>query len=74
MRRKMRAGGLVETDVRHDAAAEKRAMRSARAIEELIGDEKIERLQIVPQRADGADGNDPLRRRASSSRKYSRDS
>ena len=32
----------------------------ARAIVELVGDKKIERLQILLQRADRADGDDPL--------------
>src|SRR5580700_1281626 len=57
----MRAGGLVETDVRDDAATEKCSDAQARTIKELIGDKEIERRQIIAKRADGAHGNNPLR-------------
>src|SRR5256885_7016050 len=41
-------------DVRNDAAAEKRADPALRAVEELIGDDDVERLVFLFQAADGA--------------------
>src|SRR6202021_2225681 len=57
----MRASGLVEADVSHDAATEKCGDSQARAIEELVGDEEIERRQIIAQRAYRAYGNNSFR-------------
>ena len=60
MRGKRGAGGLVETHVRDDAAAEKSGDAAARAIEKLVRNQEIERRQIFAQRADSADGNNSL--------------
>src|SRR5271168_4655662 len=60
MRREIRAGGLVESHVRDDSAAEKCGNALAGTIEELIGDQEIERRQIVAQRSDSAGGNNSL--------------
>src|SRR5271169_1190085 len=56
----MRAGGLVEADVRDDSVAKESGDAEARAIEELVGDEEIERRQVVAERADCADRDDSL--------------
>src|ERR1700736_6567779 len=56
----MRASGLVEADVHSDAAAKESRDAAVRAIEELVGDEKIERREILAKRADGADRNQTL--------------
>ena len=60
LRRKTRAGRLVECDVGHDAAAEKGGFAPFCAVEELIGDEEIHRRIIFAKRAHRADGNDVL--------------
>src|SRR5271155_506666 len=60
MRRERPASRLVESDVRDDSAGEKGGGPAARAIEELIGYQKIERWQIVAQRSHGAYGNNSL--------------
>ena len=50
----LRADGIGEADVRHQAFAEERRDAAARAIEELIGDDEIERPVFLLQRSDGA--------------------
>src|SRR5271169_6311135 len=54
------ADGLVKSYVRDDAAAKKSRNAVARAVIELVGDQEIQRLQVLLQRSDGADRNDPL--------------
>src|SRR5580704_9225689 len=57
----MRASGLVEADVSHDAATEKCSDAQAGAVEELVGNQEIERRQIIAQRTYRAYGNNSLR-------------
>ena len=51
---------MREADVRDQAVAEERADAPARAIEELIGNDEVERLVVLAQAADGARRQDPL--------------
>ena len=55
-----RANRMGETDVRDDAAAEKRGDAAARAVEKLERQEHVQGLHVFPKRAHGADGNNPL--------------
>jgi hypothetical protein len=54
------AGGLGETDVRHDAVGEKGRGAATRAIEKLVRDHKVEWRDVLTERADRADGKDAL--------------
>ena len=54
------ADRIAESDVRHDAIAEKSVDPMAGAIEELIGNHKIERLVFFLQRSDGGNRDDAL--------------
>ena len=51
---------MREADVRDEPVAEERADAPARAIEELIGNDEIERLVVLAQAADRARRQDPL--------------
>ena len=51
---------MREPDVRDEAVAEERADAPARAIEELIGHDEVERLVVLAQAADRARREDPL--------------
>ena len=55
---KLRANRIGESDVGHDAFAEKRVHAMASAIEELIGDHEIEWLVLFFQRSDRGDRKD----------------
>ena len=44
----LRANGVGEADVRHQALAEEGGDAAARAVEELIGDHEIARLDAPP--------------------------
>src|ERR1019366_1655459 len=46
--------------VRGHAVPKKRGNAVARSVIELVGDQELEGLQVLLQRADGADGNNPL--------------
>ena len=52
--------GSIESDVRHQAAAEKRGDALARAVNILGGQRHVRGMEILTQRAHGADGNDSL--------------
>jgi hypothetical protein len=54
------ADGFREAYVRGNAVPEKSGDAVARAIEELIGNQKIQGLQILLERTDGADRDDSL--------------
>ena len=58
--RELRAGGLVEAHVGHDAAAEKRGHAPVGAVEKLVWDHEVQRGQIFAQRADRAYGDHAL--------------
>src|SRR5260370_23695475 len=58
--RKLRANRLVETHVRDYPIAKKCGHAVARAVEELIGNQKIEGLYIFLQGADRTDRNNSL--------------
>ena len=49
---------MREADVRHEAATEERADAASRAIDELVGHDDIERLQLLLQAADRAGRQD----------------
>ena len=68
------AGRLVESHVRHHAAAEKRGNAPARAVEKLVGNQKFQRPQIFLQRPDRAHRNHALDPEPSSWRRCWRDS
>ena len=59
-RRQLAAHRVRERDVRDEAAPEERADAALRPIEELIGDEDVERLVLLLQAADGARRQQPL--------------
>ena len=54
------ASWLVEGDVRDETVTEKSGDALAGAVEELIGDQEFSRTQIFLQRANRADGDNPL--------------
>ena len=51
---------IAKSDVRHDAVAEKGIDPMAGAVEELVGDDEVERLVLFLQRTDRRDRNDAL--------------
>ena len=55
-----RTNGIGEADVRHQAFAEKRRDAPAGAVEELIGNDEIERTMLFLERADRAQRDDAL--------------
>jgi hypothetical protein len=57
---KLRASRLVEGDVSDDAVAEESGFATFGAVEELIGDQELARLEIFPERAHGTDRDDAL--------------
>jgi cysteine-rich repeat protein len=50
----------VEGDVGDDAVAEERRGPALRPVEDLVGDDEVQRRQLLAQRADGADRQQPL--------------
>src|SRR6267378_8146908 len=56
----LRANGFRETDVRGHAIPEKSGHAVPGAIVELVGNQEIERFQILLKRTDGADRDDSL--------------
>ncbi len=54
----LRADGIGETDMGDQAFAEEGGDAAAGAIDELIGDDEIERAMFFLERADGAEGED----------------
>ncbi len=57
---KLRADGIGEADVGDQAFAEEGGDAAAGAVEELVGDDEIERAVLFLERADGAEGEDAL--------------
>ena len=57
---KLSADGVGETDVGDDAVAEERVDAVAGTVEELVGDDEVERLVLLFERSDGGDGDDAL--------------
>ena len=53
----LRAGGLIEAHVRHDAVAKKCGDAQPGAVVKLIGDQKFQRAQILAQRTHRAHRN-----------------
>ncbi len=56
----LRADRVGEADVGHQAFAEEGGDAAAGAVEELVGDDEIERAVLFLERADGAEGDDAL--------------
>src|SRR5580704_235488 len=56
----LRANGLVEGDVGDNAVTEEGGFAALGAVEELIGDQELAGLEIFPEGAHGAHGNDAL--------------
>ncbi len=56
----LRADGIGEADVRDQAFAEERGDAAAGAVEELIGNDEIERPVLFLERADRAERDDAL--------------
>src|SRR5450631_25834 len=54
------ANWISKGDVGHDAAAEKSVYAMAGTIEELIGDDEVQRFVLFFQRSDGGNGNDAV--------------
>ena len=68
-----RAERRVEGDVRDDAAAEERRWPRPRgAVDELVRHDDVQRRDLFLQAADGADGDDATRRRATPAPRCSR--
>ncbi len=57
---KLRADGVGERDVRDDAFAEESVDALAGAIDELVGDDELQRLVFFLERADGRDRENAL--------------
>src|ERR1017187_6295983 len=51
---------MREADMRHQSIAEERRRAAPRAIEELIGDDELERAVLLLERTHGAQRNDAL--------------
>ena len=56
--RKFSTDRIGKTDVGHQSVAEKRVDAVAGAIEELVGNDEIQRLMLFFQRSDGGNRND----------------
>src|ERR1017187_579439 len=54
------ANRISKGDVGRDAAAEKSVYAMAGTIEELIGDDEVQRFMLFFQRSDGGNGNDAV--------------
>jgi hypothetical protein len=58
--RKLRADGVGEADMRHQPFAEEGGNAAAGTVEELVGDDEIERAMFFFERPDGAQRNDAI--------------
>jgi hypothetical protein len=58
--REISANGIAKRNMRNNSIAEKRVDAMPRAVEELIGDDELQRLMLFLERSDSGNGYDAL--------------